>query len=226
MAHQGDTADLHSRAPETRGGTLQTGRVLVGMVAAVGLVTALLLPEQAIAHTSPLPTAIPPNPTAVVTAFVQQRVAPVVVVEGTLAVANCRVLGLGDIHARSGDLIATLVQQAASCREAGVEFSSMMPPTLDALPALYMSRLLEDLAIFSDHLAGLMQDAAAAGSLTPSQEATDGAAYGPRMRDAVAILRRAEGWLETIDHENGAYVRLPGFEGGSSLEAQLNMKGI
>src|SRR5947209_2168061 len=58
---------------------------------------------------------------------------------------------------------------------------------------------------------------------TVGAEATDGVAYAPRVRNLVRVLRRAEGWLETLDHATGGHARLPGFGGGRSLEQQLNL---
>ena len=44
-------------------------------------------------------------------------------------------------------------------------------------------------------------------------------------RRAVTILRRAEGWLETIGRETGAIVRLAGFAPGApSLENQVALR--
>jgi hypothetical protein len=49
-------------------------------------------------------------------------------------------------------------------------------------------------------------------------------AYSQRVRGAVLILRRAEGWLETIDHETGARATLPGFEPGDPpIEQQVGL---
>jgi hypothetical protein len=88
----------------------------------------------------------------------------------------------------------------------------------------------EDLALFSDQLAGLLQESAAALASSPLQQASYGqpesrVSYGPRVRAAVSILRRAEAWLETVDRETGAHVTLPGFApGAASLESVLAMQ--
>jgi hypothetical protein len=50
-------------------------------------------------------------------------------------------------------------------------------------------------------------------------------AYWPRVHVAVALLRRAEGWLAAIDRETGAHAVLPGFAPGAApLESQLNVR--
>jgi hypothetical protein len=49
-----------------------------------------------------------------------------------------------------------------------------------------------------------------------------GVASRPRLHQALSLCHRAEAWLDTIDHETGAYVTLPGFEvGAPSLESQF-----
>jgi hypothetical protein len=56
-------------------------------------------------------------------------------------------------------------------------------------------------------------------------EAAQGLGYEPRVRSAASLLRRAEGWLESIDHESGAHVTLPGFTPGApSLESRLALQ--
>jgi hypothetical protein len=92
-----------------------------------------------------------------------------------------------------------------------------------------MHGLLEDLAMSSAQLVDLLQDYAgpllAEGQVpvTASDSGTTmrGLAYGARVRVLIAELQRAEQWLESIDHETGARVRLPGFGDGNSLRILL-----
>jgi hypothetical protein len=48
--------------------------------------------------------------------------------------------------------------------------------------------------------------------------------YAARAQSLAGLLARAEGWLETIDHETGAQATLPGFEPGTPLlESRLTL---
>jgi hypothetical protein len=96
-----------------------------------------------------------------------------------------------------------------------------------------MDALLEDLALCSEQLILLLQEyyqpILALQKIPPSLSGMDtalrGLGYGARVRSVVAVLRRAEGWLETIDHETGAHATLPGFEPESpSLERMLALQ--
>jgi hypothetical protein len=93
-----------------------------------------------------------------------------------------------------------------------------------------MDGLIEDLAVCSEQLILLLQDYSqpllALGQISytasGAREAVQGLGYGPRVRSLLRLLRRAEGWLDTIDHETGAQAALPGFEPGApSLESHL-----
>jgi hypothetical protein len=94
-----------------------------------------------------------------------------------------------------------------------------------------MDALLEDLALCSEQLILLLQEYSqpllALNQIPATVSGVDtalrGLGYGARARSVVAVLRRAEGWLETIDQETGARVRLPGFERGAPpVEATLS----
>jgi hypothetical protein len=188
-----------------------------------------------------------PGNGSTVAAFVRTALAPrVLVVEGALATTNQQVVtycqapelvlvrctdltvrqGIGN----SGALAAALTSQAHVLGEASQGFDTLLPPDLGRVPALQLRCVVEDLALFSDQLSGLLQESAAALSSTMLQQATYAqpaprVSYGPRVRAAVTILRRAEAWLETVDHEMGAHVTLPGFAPGApSLESQLAMQ--
>jgi hypothetical protein len=163
----------------------------------------------------------------VVTTFVQQMVAPqVVVVETMFAAADQQMLGYGAIHAGTGDLIAALARQASVVRQSGLAFSSLEPPPTERQAMLQIMRLLEDLAVCSDQVAMLLEETAAVGFLQQRGQTAGALEFGPRMRRAVSILRRAEGWLETIDHETSARIRLPGFGEGQSLDEQLHLPPV
>jgi hypothetical protein len=93
-----------------------------------------------------------------------------------------------------------------------------------------MDGLLEDLALCAEQLMLLLQEYAqpllALGQLPPTvagaQTAVQGLGYAARAQSLAGLLARAEGWLETIDHETGAQAGLPGFEPGAPpLESRL-----
>jgi hypothetical protein len=95
-------------------------------------------------------------------------------------------------------------------------------PQAGAPYTLPLGRLLEDLALCSDQLAGLLHETVAALPLASWPETTIGVSYGPRVRSALALLRRAQAWLDLLDRETGAGVWLPGFAPGAPpIEAQL-----
>jgi hypothetical protein len=127
-----------------------------------------------------------------------------------------------------------LTQQALILTGASAAFSSLPPPRLDALATLQLQCALEDLALGSAQLAGLLGETATVLQTLPSLEAngavfpveaTRSVAFGLRMDSALTIVRRAEEWLETVDHETGAHATLPGFgPGAPSLERLLAMQ--
>jgi hypothetical protein len=94
-----------------------------------------------------------------------------------------------------------------------------------------MDRLVEDLAYCSAQLAALLQEfgdaimQAAQAPMPNVGPALQGVAYAPRVRSLVVGLRRAEGWLHTIDQETGAHATLPGFTPGAPpIETQLGLE--
>jgi hypothetical protein len=84
-----------------------------------------------------------------------------------------------------------------------------------------MDRLAEDLATGSAQLANLLTAHARliallatlppGGSLALGQSVTlSRLDYTGHVQGALQLVRRAEAWLETIDHETGAHASLPG----------------
>jgi hypothetical protein len=195
----------------------------------------------AVAVVSPQHAHAPVDPAAqlgqaeVVVTFVQSTLVPrVLVVEGTLSVANHHVSAHLAGAEDAGALARVLTQQAFILTAASADFSSLQPPRLDARATLQMQRVLEDLALVSDQLADLLGEAALALQILPTleaigatiaEEAISSVAFGRRVHSALSILRRADAWLETIDHETGAHASLPGFAPGApSLQSQLAMQ--
>jgi hypothetical protein len=165
-----------------------------------------------------------------VAAFVRDGLAGrVVVVENGLAVANRHVLAYLATRESVALLAGGLTQQALILLSAGHDLAGVLPPAqLEGLPALQLARLIEDLALFAQQTAGLLQETVAALSTpapaqTVGEDAITRVLYLSRMQKTVDVLRRAEGWLDTIDRETGAHATLPGFGAGISLDAQLNM---
>jgi hypothetical protein len=179
-------------------------------------------------------------PSAVLlTAFVQSALAmQVLIVEDALATANRAVLAYCPRSQHSllqcadlavvtggGELATTLTQEAGVLAQASQGLSSLPLPDLGRLPTLHLALLQEDLVVCSGGLARLLQEVAAGVPLAANVAATaSSAAYGPRVRDLVTVLRRAEGWVETLDRETGARVRLPGFGPGPPLEQRLDLQ--
>jgi hypothetical protein len=193
----------------------------------------------------------PPSPAARVTAFVHTALAlRVLTIEDAVATANRQVLaycaarhvGLGpcfeqdvDFHAPATLALAQiLTQQALVLTGASHDLSLLLAPQIGDQPAdQQMVRIVEDLALCADQSAGLLQEhttTIATMARNPLTNATSdvgtalgGLSYGPRMRSLARILRRAQDWLDTIDHETGARATLPGFDGSASLDEQLDL---
>jgi hypothetical protein len=129
-----------------------------------------------------------------------------------------------DVQALATQALAQVfTQQALVLTALSADLAVLPVPSLGAwLPGRQIDRLIEDLALCSTQLADLLWDhvhaiAMVAQAPTPRPGAAlVGLAYGPRVHSAMTILRRAEGWLETVDHETGADVRLPGFAPGEA----------
>jgi hypothetical protein len=182
---------------------------------------------------------------AVVATFVRTVLAPqVLLMEEALATANRQVLAycrppemvlvrctdLSDhLSGGSGTLVGGLTAQALALRSASQNVNTLLPPDIGRQPTLHLRCVEEDLALFSDQLADLFQESTAALSRMILRQATyvqpaPRVSYGPRVRAAVTILRRAEAWLGVVDRETGARVTLPGFApGAASLDSVLAM---
>jgi hypothetical protein len=119
---------------------------------------------------------------------------------------------------------AILDQQAGAIALAGAGFALLAPPQGGDRTGLQMTRLLEDLTVYCDQVGSVLWEAAA--DLRSGHDPTDRvwAAYWLGVDRALVLLRRAEGWLETIDLETGARARLPGFEPGTMLDDQLDLQ--
>jgi hypothetical protein len=248
MAHQQrqqDATPRHDEVDQRRGITpARAGQVR--LLGAALLVIAVISTTTA-AH--PLHDHAPaqPDPARVLTTFVQVQVAARLMAgEAALAAAQrgllayCRVsritaqscasLPTADGHS-STVLAGSLARQALVLAAAGDDFSVLPLPALAPPLLIQTARLVEDLTLGTAELAGLLGDASLAvapGNITEMQ-ATDGelgsqVSYEPRLLRALALLRRAECWLEMLDHETGAHATLPGFEPGAiSLESALAM---
>jgi hypothetical protein len=190
--------------------------IVAGMVAA--LTMSAVAPAR-VAHPAPPPTAA-----AMVTTFIQSTVDPQVgAIEAAVATINGLAGPQQNVLQGTPALVTALTQQARALTAASHEFAALPPPTVGPLPTLHLQCLLEDLALFSAQVGDLLREAAAPVTITDYLAAAANLAYWPRMRSAAAILLRAEGWLQTIDHETGAHVRLPGFAGKNALEELLNL---
>jgi hypothetical protein len=134
----------------------------------------------------------------------------------------------GRLGSGGGTVTGALTAQALVLTAASHDLDTLLPPNVGQLPTLHLQCVIEDLALFAAQLAGLLQESVAALSSSTLQQATYAqpaprASYGPRVRSAVAIVRRAKAWLQTIDHETGAQATLPGFAPGApSLDDQLS----
>jgi hypothetical protein len=173
-----------------------------------------------------------------VTAYVQRVLTMhVLQLESALATANRQVLTYcqppemvlarcTDLsgHAGSDQVAEVLTAQAHILSGASQSLEAILPPDVGPLPNLQLRCVSEDLALFGDQLVGLFQESVAALSSSTLQQATyvqpaPRVSYGPRVRSALSILRRAEAWLEAVDRETGAHATLPGFgPGAPSLE--------
>jgi hypothetical protein len=185
-----------------------------------------------------------------VTAFVRVTLAPYVwSVEAALTTADTGLLAYCNVpnmnvgscaeftthegRMTHGQLSTLLLLQAQIVARASQALSSAVSPPLGAIPARCMERALEDLVIAGDQLAGVLSETADAvppleanaliGEETIPQRPAP-VAYGRRILAVIMLLRRAQGWLETIDHQTGATATLPGFAPGTpSLESWVNL---
>jgi hypothetical protein len=158
-----------------------------------------------------------------ITAYVQTTLLPPVLsLEGALATANHAALSFNPPPHGNGNLVALLDGEALVALAASHDLPALVTPPLDGLAARQMERLLEDLEQCGEQLAALLQDTATALAYAAEPDRVMGLGYWPGVHRTLALLRRAEGWLETIDRETDAHVRLPGFgRGDPPLDAPL-----
>jgi hypothetical protein len=117
----------------------------------------------------------------------------------------------------SSKLAVTLSQDARIVLDAGHTLALAEPPRLGPWGTAYLMLVQEDLLLCSDGLGSLLTESAAAvqfnAAVAPAQVYVN---YGPRVIALVAILSRAEAWLETLDHHVGTHAMLPGFGSDAS----------
>jgi hypothetical protein len=184
---------------------------------------------------------------------VQRVLAPrVLELEGALATANRQVLAYCtargrdvsscfeqgvDFHAPALLALArVLTHQALVLTGASAALSLILAPQIgDQVASQQLVRLLEDLALCAEQSARLLDEHTtlimlmahlpfSQASVPGTGAAASGLGYQSRVRSAVALLRRAEAWLKTVDHETGAHATLPGFAPDAlSLESALAM---
>jgi hypothetical protein len=164
------------------------------------------------------------RPGTLVESFVRGTVAmQVLAMEQAVAAAEQHVQSYRKDQVNGADLAAALDQQQFILTRASQALTVLQPPAVGPQPMLQLARMEEDLALFGVELAGLLAETARTVAQTVMPQATEGLDYEQRVRLALGILRRAEGWLITVDQETGASARLPGFESSRSLEAQLGL---
>jgi hypothetical protein len=150
--------------------------------------------------------------------------------EDALLAAQRRVEEYRGSRMDGGTLAAALNREALVLIVASAAPVSL-PPSLDPRTTQDMTCLVEDVALFGEQAAILLQETAAAlvampaqeaGGATVSADALDSTGYTPRVRAALSLLRRAEGWLDMLDRDTGARATLPGLLPGGSLDGRLS----
>jgi hypothetical protein len=176
---------------------------------------------------APLPRRV--MPPAVAT-FVQTAVASRVLTdEDALLAAQRWVEQYQGGHVDDGTLAADLTREALVLLAASAAPTNL-PLSLDPRTTQEMTCLVEDVALFGEQAAALLQETAAflaitaqeASGATVSGDALDSTGYAPRVRGALSLLRRAEGWLDMLDHDTGARATLPGLLPGGELDGPLS----
>jgi hypothetical protein len=171
-----------------------------------------------------------------VTAYIESYLAPrVIALEGAVATADKQVRAydtafLASTQVATADLwplihqtVAVLTAHSTFCAGIGDAFAVSSAFRHDTELSVQLALLGEDLALFSAQVAATMQQTSADVAGMPRfLESPRALAYPARIGDALPILRRAEAWLEMIDRETGATVRLPGFgPRDPAIDAQL-----
>jgi hypothetical protein len=126
-------------------------------------------------------------------------------------------------------VIAVLGQQAALLVALSHEIMSL--PLLQDRPSATMELAYarEDIAACAGGLADVLWEAILDLASPALPENAGGiprsVAYGPQMARLLALLRRADAWLETLTRTAGAHVTLPGFAPGAPpIETQLGLQ--
>jgi hypothetical protein len=126
-------------------------------------------------------------------------------------------------------VIAVLRQQAALLGALSHEIVSL--PLLQDRPSVTveMAYAREDIAACADRLADVLWEAVLDLESPTLPENAGGTprsvAYGPQMARLLALLRRADAWLETLTRAAGAHLTLPGFAPGAPpIETQLGLQ--
>jgi hypothetical protein len=162
--------------------------------------------------------------------FVQTAVAArVLTEEDALLAAQRRVEEYQGGHVDDGTLAAALNREALVLLAASAAPTSP-PLSLDPRTTQEMTCLVEDVALFGEQAAALLQETVAflaitaqeASGATVSGDAVTSTGYTPRVRGALSLLRRAEGWLDMLDHDTGARATLPGFLPGGMMDGRLS----
>jgi hypothetical protein len=180
-------------------------------------------PAQAPARAGPAETpGATPSTAALVTVFLQVGVVPRLArVEAAAARVDRAVSAAHDVVEGYGLLASLFSQQAALLSGSSRELTAPALPPLGPVLTPQLCALLEDLALAGDELARLYTETAAAVSSRPFVEGLTSVAYWPRAQSVEALLRRAEGWVKTLEEETGAQVALPGVLGERALQKQL-----
>jgi hypothetical protein len=124
------------------------------------------------------------------------------------------------------ELTLALARAAGMAWDAGHALALAEPPWLGPRGTASLMLVQEDLWLCGEELGALLAESAAAVQVSVvSRPSPVDVTYSPRAIALVALLSRAEAWLETTDHQTGAHARLPGFEpGGPRLDEQLKVQ--
>jgi hypothetical protein len=123
------------------------------------------------------------------------------------------------------ELTLALARAAGMAWDAGHALALAEPPWLGPKGTADLMLVQEDLWLCGEELGTLLAESATAVQVSVVSRSPLYVNYGPRAIALVALLSRAEAWLETLNHYAGTHASLPGFESGpSSLLSQLALK--
>jgi hypothetical protein len=125
-----------------------------------------------------------------------------------------------------GQTVIVLAAQANVCVGISHAFSALSFRQLAMAMRSQLAALREDLILFSLLVTAMIQKTSVDVARMPRfLESPAASAYPARVAEALPILRRAEAWLDVIDHETGAHATLPGFAPGAlPIETQLGLQ--